>query len=165
MNCYNHAETTAVASCIDCGKGLCKECASLYSSPICNECNLARVGEDRSSNIKVFIPSMLFFIIGFVLMMMSKSHEGTIIQKILSAIVLGYLFGGIPWGWRVITFITPQMFLFMSIFGWIIYFVLKLILSFAVGIVAMPIAVIRLLVNMISARNKEELINENLRNG
>ncbi|KAA6309523.1 hypothetical protein EZS27_038999, partial [termite gut metagenome] len=36
MNCYEHSIQPAVAQCPDCGKGLCTECASAYSLPICN---------------------------------------------------------------------------------------------------------------------------------
>ena len=38
MNCYNHPDLPAVSSCIDCNKGLCIECSSRYTFPICVEC-------------------------------------------------------------------------------------------------------------------------------
>jgi hypothetical protein len=33
MNCFNHPTQTAVAQCVDCGKGLCPECA--YIERLC----------------------------------------------------------------------------------------------------------------------------------
>ncbi len=38
MNCYFHTDQVAVATCQDCGIGLCKECASKYTPALCSEC-------------------------------------------------------------------------------------------------------------------------------
>jgi hypothetical protein len=47
MNCYEHPVQSAVAQCPDCGKGLCAECASAYSLPICNRCNKKRINAEK----------------------------------------------------------------------------------------------------------------------
>ena len=52
MNCYNHSNEVAVATCIDCGKGLCDECARMYTIPICNACNFIRIKVEKSSILK-----------------------------------------------------------------------------------------------------------------
>ena len=39
MNCFNHPKSSAVATCVVCGKGLCKKCSIKFSDPICNDCN------------------------------------------------------------------------------------------------------------------------------
>ena len=103
MNCFNHVEEVAVTSCIDCGKGLCKECAKLYQMPICSECNLKRVQNDKGNIIRIYLPSITFFIIGIVI----GIANGSLVQ----GISLGYIFAGLPWGWKFVTFIQPQMFL------------------------------------------------------
>ena len=54
MNCYNHPNLPAVSSCIDCNKGLCIECSSRYTFPICVECNKNRISHERSEIIKDF---------------------------------------------------------------------------------------------------------------
>jgi uncharacterized Fe-S cluster-containing radical SAM superfamily protein len=46
MNCFNHPEKTIVATCQDCGKGLCTNCASKYEIPICVNCNAARISNE-----------------------------------------------------------------------------------------------------------------------
>lgn len=38
MNCYNHIDRVAVASCSKCGKALCKECADKYTPILCDSC-------------------------------------------------------------------------------------------------------------------------------
>ena len=52
MNCYNHIDQPAVGTCIDCGKGLCNECAHKYTDPICDSCNLKRIRKEKSEMIK-----------------------------------------------------------------------------------------------------------------
>ncbi len=39
MKCFNHAEADAVAACVYCGKGLCRECATRQSEKwsVCSE--------------------------------------------------------------------------------------------------------------------------------
>ena len=163
MNCFNHPEEAAVASCLDCGKGLCKECASLYQMPICNDCNLKRVKNDKSNIIKVYAPSIVLFLIGIPFGVYSVAPEdASIFVKIGFGIISGYFYAAIPWGWKAITFLQPKMFLFLSFMGWFIYFLIKFILSVFVGLVALPLGLIKLIVNMISARKKEENIVKNL---
>lgn len=38
MKCYYHPEEEAVGQCVDCGKFLCKECASKYKPVLCDDC-------------------------------------------------------------------------------------------------------------------------------
>lgn len=161
MNCYNHPETTSVATCIDCGKGLCKECASIYALPICNQCNAARVSNDKNIIKGKYIPSILCAILGVFFGLLASSNIPWGISKIIVMLFCAYLFAGIPWGWFVISFITPKMFVFMSWFGWAMYFVIKASLSLFVGIIAMPVGVIRLILKYKDACKKENYINKN----
>jgi len=159
MNCFNHPEEVAVASCIDCGKGLCKECTSLYQMPICNECNMKRVKNDKSDIFRIYLPSIICFVAGIIIMVLSIGIKG-----IFPGIIFGWLLAGIPWGWKVVTFIQPRMFLFLSIFGWVIYFFIKFLLAYFVGIVALPIGIVKLIISIVSANKKEENINQNMQN-
>jgi len=157
MNCYNHPEEVAVASCVDCGKGLCRTCAGLYQIPICNECNLRRVKNDEGNIIKIYLPSIVLFIIGIIIGISGYHSFGM-------GIFLGYIFAGVPWGWKIVTFIQPQMFLFLSIFGWVMYFFIKFAISSFVGLVVLPIGLIKLIITLVSAHKKEQNINNNLTN-
>lgn len=38
MKCYYHPDRDAVASCQNCGKNLCKECADKYHPCLCDDC-------------------------------------------------------------------------------------------------------------------------------
>ena len=41
MKCAGHVELDAVGTCNTCGKGLCPECVSIFTPPLCNNCALA----------------------------------------------------------------------------------------------------------------------------
>jgi len=88
MNCFNHTEEVAVSSCADCGKGLCKSCSSLYEMPICNECNLRRVKSDKSNILKIYLPSVVLFLIG----LLPAIAGGDIVR----GLVQGWIYAGIP---------------------------------------------------------------------
>lgn len=38
MKCAQHVDLDAVATCNGCGRGLCPECASVFSPPLCGTC-------------------------------------------------------------------------------------------------------------------------------
>lgn len=54
-----------------------------------------------------------------------------------------YLGLGIVPGWKTLNRITPQMFLFMSFMGWAFYFLIKGFSSLFVGLVSLPLMMIR----------------------
>lgn len=47
MNCAYHVNEVAVAQCVDCGRGLCKECAAKFNVAICETCYEARIENDK----------------------------------------------------------------------------------------------------------------------
>ena len=60
MNCYYHPDHDAVAQCADCGKGLCRSCATRFTIPICPECN----GVRRRSELRGCIVPLLLCVYG-----------------------------------------------------------------------------------------------------
>ena len=55
-----------------------------------------------------------------------------------------YLGLGIVPGWKTLSWVTPQTFLFMSILGsWALYHFIKVILSLFVGLVSFPLMMIK----------------------
>ena len=61
--------------------------------------------------------------------------------------ILIVLFG--IFGWKALNRITPQMFLYMSIFGWILYFLLKFLLSVLIGVFVTPFVISRFISNVV----------------
>ena len=50
--------------------------------------------------------------------------------------IFSFLF--LYWGWKALDRITPQMFVFMPVVGWLIYFAIKGILALFVGMLIGP---------------------------
>ena len=58
-------------------------------------------------------------------------------------------------GWRALNRITPDMFLFLSCTGWIVYFFIKLCLSVAIGTFVAPYQLGKLISNAIQSSLSE----------
>lgn len=148
MNCYNHPTQTAVAQCQDCGKGLCSQCATTYSIPICNSCNKSRISSERSRIIRELLVTFIgAFILTYLFskLLSTPVREGghTVPFDTVTYIMLFYICAGLIAGWQTLTRITPSMFLVLPIIGWIIYFAIKLFLAFWVGLIMLPIRTVR----------------------
>lgn len=153
MNCYNHPTETAVAQCSDCGKGLCHDCATYYTDPICNSCNSKRI---RNEKFDIIIELLITYGFGILVSyFFSKIFFGdwenpsakTIIWYYIFSV---YVFSGVVSGWRTLTRITPAVFLVLPIIGWVIYFALKLFLAFWLGLIMLPIRTFRNIYRMMA---------------
>ena len=146
MNCYNHPIQPAVAQCIDCGKGLCNQCATAYCTPICNSCNKLRIKTERTSITKELL---LTFTVGITLAYLygqiavyNTDYSFSLKHDVLFYVIFSYIFAGLVVGWKTLTRITPNVFLILPIVGWLIFFIIKLFLSFWVGLIMLPIRTI-----------------------
>ena len=137
MNCYNHPNLPAVSSCIDCNKGLCIECSSRYTFPICVECNKNRISHERSEIIKDFF--IIFgggAVITFIVLSLLNSQNRDL--PIMSYIMFFYVYSSLVAGWRFLNRITADYFLFLPIIGWLIYFMVKFLISGCLGVFILP---------------------------
>ena len=127
MRCFKHLDREATAQCNSCGRFLCTECANKISPPLCTDCAVEHSRSVKAEMIKNIVISVILMIIGVLVI---KS-------------VGGVLLAGIPYGWQILNRITPSMFLWLSFVGWIIYFLIKLVLAYIIGIPALVIKLIR----------------------
>ena len=146
MKCHKHYEMDAVSTCLDCGKTLCPDCTEKYTIPSCDECAYFDFDVEQKSIKKSFILSSVLFVLSFALILflnfLIQMDEFGFIQVITIGLLLslwyGYNVGAIVWGWKALNKITPEIFLFMPIGHWILYFLIKLALSSFVGIFVTP---------------------------
>jgi len=134
MRCYQHTSLHVTATCGQCGRGLCSDCSSKYTLPLCANCAHALILSEKSDITRSFIASV---VLAFAALVLSSGLPPA------GRIFLMYSFAGIPWGWRVLTRITPNVFLVMPLIGWLFYFSIKLTLAHWVGMVALPIFVFK----------------------
>ena len=137
MKCYNHPNEDTVAQCQHCGKGLCEKCAQKWSSPICDDCQRNLIDEELASvnsELRVYI---IAAVVGAILVGAGSIPNG------LGNGIAGIIWGAIvfpmyPAGWKWLNHLTDYfVFLGTPVF-WLIYLIIKLVLSAIVGIVALP---------------------------
>ncbi|QQE81610.1 DUF2180 family protein [Alicyclobacillus sp. SO9] len=145
MKCSKHNDTDAVSQCIDCGRGLCTGCTNKFSIPICDQCELSRIQADRKTFVRNIVIMIVLFVVGLL--------AG---QGFFERILEGYFFAGIPWGWNILTRITPRMFLFMSWMGWIFYFAIKLFLAMIIGMFVTPYQIYRVISGLKQAKKMSD---------
>lgn len=143
MNCFNHPELASVGVCQDCQKGLCNKCASLYSLPICTQCNNKRKRDEKS---RIYTELLLTFGIGIAFayfFIKIGSNDGTLFknnnERILMWSISIYSGASIIAGWKTLSTFTSRYFLFLPVIGWLIYLVLKLWISGMIGPIMLPI--------------------------
>lgn len=152
MRCFYHPDRDAVAQCVDCGRGLCHECASKWNPPTCDGCGVsyAEIAKKRLALIRGFgIAGIICGIIGCVITLVVSSDSSSfnplvVVFAILMMPLFAYEYAAIPVGWAKLNKITSRMFLFLPILGWVIYFTIKFTLSGIVGIFTLPKEYIRL---------------------
>ncbi len=152
MNCYEHPIQPAVAQCPDCGKGLCADCASAYSIPICSTCNRKRINAEKGRIVKeIFLTFGLGILLGVLFTRWTDAgHSYPLVHSVLSYVIFSYIFSGIVPGWKTLTSITPRVFLFLPIIGWLLYFMIKLCLSLCIGLVMLPVRTVRNILQLIA---------------
>ncbi len=142
MKCYYHEDREIVATCTECGKGLCKACASKWDPVLCDDCAAERLAEKRASLKRTIGLGVLIWAAAIVIGIVAAIKNASP-QAILIGVLYGYMLGGVPNGWAVLTKLQPSMFLFLPMVGWVIYFVIKFVLAMVVGLVAFPMNLYR----------------------
>lgn len=121
--------------CAKCGRGLCHDCASAPGGNLCRNCIAAYAEKAKSEKRALLIRSIAIFAIVFVLCLSAPG----------APFFVALLVAGTPCGWRALGGIQPRMFLFLPIIGWLIYFGIKLFLSYWIGYIAMPMQIVKAL--------------------
>lgn len=144
MNCINHPSESAVSQCQVCSKGLCVDCTSKFSKPICPECfSASRKKRKRAIVTEILLTFLIGFPVAVILDLLVNDTYKTPDSFFESRFFLLCMGLGLVAGWKTLTQITPQMFLFLPVLGWVLYFLIKAILSLFVGLVALPVRIIR----------------------
>jgi hypothetical protein len=177
MNCVIHQNVAAVARCGRCGVGICAQCAALSdyrvgNAPLCRECNYAVIRETlkRERRARVWTIVKLFF--GIIFLWFGLSY----LFGEFKAIELGIIFlalGGFPTAWRYTSPTARQRWKddmsdaaaeaqmpFGGLLGGLIRFVVRVVISGAIAVVAAPVLVV---VNIVKIFRQSKRINLNKR--
>lgn len=142
MRCFYHPDQEVVATCTECGKGLCQHCASKWDPILCGDCAKTRLAQKRYALKRSITIGFVILAIGIIGSIITAIQEKDILV-LLEYIPMVYLVAGLPNGWTALNKIQPNMFLFLPLIGWVVYFIIKFILAVIVGIGAFPINIYR----------------------
>lgn len=170
MGCYEHPEKTVVATCPNCGKFMCRDCAEKYKSKLCESCEKERIENQKAQVkndaktykkdsvkelVKVAGISLALAIIGFCI----SSSEG-----FGQAITMAWLFAGFPWGWKIINQLMDgnmmTWFIVLTDKFWIVAYVIKFALAFMIGAILWPFKLGISIYHVISAKKLENSANQ-----
>ncbi len=151
MNCYNHADQVSVSQCRDCNKGLCDYCSHFYQVPLCISCNKVHIDYEKKKIKKEFfltlalgaIPAAIMF---YLLITAEMPPGKTINDVYLRTLLTFFVFAPIVPGWHALNSFGRNFkgfFLIFSIAGLFLFYTLKTIISIPVGIIALPIRIIK----------------------
>ena len=145
MKCYNHPEREAVASCQNCGKALCKECADKYQPCLCDDCykvlrqkEIDDLKSARKRLIKTFVISCVLVVICAIITI-SEGKES--FPWIISLIAFF-----IPWGWNYANLLGLTWFFSFNPGGFILMllvYLFRAIVSAVIGVFCFIAAVIK----------------------
>ncbi len=144
MVCFYHPNRPATVNCSRCGKTLCSECGATFQPPTCSDCVSDHVREVKTEMVASIIISIVLMVVGCGVI---KSPGGI-------------LLAGIPYGWSILNSITPRMFLWMSWIGWLVYFAIKLLLAYFIGVIALPIKIIKWILELKRVKNLQKSLGE-----
>lgn len=69
MKCAGHNDLDAVGTCNSCGRGLCTECVSVFTPPLCGHCALAHNrGVAKTFWVQLILMAVMFVVALVVLM-------------------------------------------------------------------------------------------------
>lgn len=160
MKCFNHPDQDAVATCQNCGKGLCRECAAKHTPCLCDSCvaliqreqqqEAQRQEDQRKQKYKAalvdtrdeFLKTAIIGVILAIFFAFIVWSDAGDFQEYTFAIGVGFC---VPFGWKFLTYL--QSFFPVTIFGtmlfWIIWCAVKFVLSFYLGVPALIYQIIK----------------------
>lgn len=173
VGCFNHPERTVVASCPNCGKFMCKECATKYESKLCENCEKERIAKEKQEYenmkqghkaraksykkdtvkelIKLSVITIVLAVIGYSI----GSSDG-----VGNGITMAWLLAGFPWGWKIINQLMDgnmmTWFIILTEKFWIVAYIIKFALAFFIGIFAWPIKFIITIYHVVTAKKYEK---------
>lgn len=133
----------SVNRCSKCGRQLTMEEDAAFHPPTCMSCAREHVSTIKTEMIKNIAISVVLMIVGIVVI---KNPAGI-------------LLAGIPYGWSFLNKITPAMFVWMSWIGWAVYFLVKLIIAYFVGLIALPIKLFQWILEIVKVKQLEKNIH------
>ena len=160
MKCFYHPDREAAATCKDCGKGLCQECAAVYSPCSCPECVERKAKEKQIRYEKAKTDALIDT---------NQEFIGACIKGVIASVAiivvtiiindpkdpftfgerafLAFLFFFFPYGWAFATWFRARYMpsMIIPVYVWFIFAVIKFAISLVIGIPCFLFQLVRFL--------------------
>lgn len=158
MKCFYHPEEETVASCVECGKGLCKTCAGIWQPATCDKCAENKIAAERRELYRPLGLGLIIFLawMVFITVFCAANQD---FSGYFEGILPGLIYAGIPSGWRVVNrinfpIVVGSFIVIIALYG------VKILLSMAVGLVAAPVNIVKYVLREKTLKEYERQINE-----
>lgn len=151
MECINHPGTAAAGTCQICGKGLCAQCVSRFSPPLCEACLLRHNrGVAVRLSIDLAITAAIIVGVGIVIYFQATTNRW-------GGFTVGIMLAAAYWGWQFLNRLPTPVF-FLSGAGWIFYLLVKLMISVLAGVIIGPWEIFRRIKELHEIRSLEQAV-------
>lgn len=158
MKCFHHTDRAAVATCEKCPKGLCHPCANHFESILCQQCLLKNnKSKAKEVYIGLAVTIAIFFSSSYFLGTFLKggTHSFDFSKGWLISLLLAFTY----WGWVFLTDYFPSL-LEGTGDTWLMYFSVKFIASYFIGIIVGPYQILKMLKEIyIIQKTKKQVSN------
>jgi hypothetical protein len=139
-------EEDAVTRCPGCGKAMWPSGPFRLSPPVCGDCYSR--GIRRAARREIIRELLLTVGTGWAVAAPVMANHATFFRDVTfhragsyvaMFVIVSYGMSSVIAGWKTLNRITPAVFLILPVLGWVIYFIVKLVLAFYVGLVMFPV--------------------------
>jgi hypothetical protein len=152
MKCAKHNESDAVGTCNHCGRGLCPECAAIFTPPLCVDCALAH-NREIAKSFRLQLAMMGGLFVTALVLFMGKVSAGSVILYSLMAAFF-------PSGWSFLgRYFSPGGGYLFPVARWM-NLVLQASVALLLGIVVGPIHLYQAWKELKTIRETQEIVGE-----
>lgn len=132
MKCAGHIDLDAVGTCNHCGRGLCSECAAIFSPPLCDHCALAH-NQGVATSFWTQLAVMVVLFVAVLAFLVSNAAPWT------SALGYAAMAGFFPPGWCFLgRYFSPSGNYMFAAARWT-NLVLHVVVAALIGVIVGPI--------------------------
>ena len=164
MKCANHSNVLhAVQSCEDCGKGLCGQCMTAWTPPLCTPCASHRFCRQKQQAKGTLISLMLAFLLGGFFFTISNPYAQVVKERGIYFFIMGAISAGTIAGWRYLNSRTADhtRIVWFSPKGYATFLVLRLLMSVFIGTLLLPYTIYRAIHELLNSMRAETILGAN----
>ncbi len=161
MRCANHSNVLpAVQSCEYCGKGLCGQCMTVWTPPLCMACASQRFSQQKQRAKGTLISLTLAFLLGGFFFTIGNPYPQVEKERGIYFFIMGAISAGTIAGWRYLRSRTADhtKIVWFSPKGYATFLVLRLLMSVFIGTLMLPYTIYKAIHDLLSSMRAETVL-------